>query len=131
MRKLYDFKDLFCKVAEFKNTCSLYEFLNLDFQIFSKSIKGDERGISFASFQKGNVSPVKTDIKCHSFLTDAFFKPDFSQLYAKFYQNMFKIFVGFGLFKFHGNGKKYTCLFILMCLLVYRLRVSYKKLVTI
>ena len=148
MRNLYDFKDFFCsqglyfykiahaalrwcKMAEFKNTCSLYEFLNLNLQIFGKSVQSDERRVTFSTLKKGNISPVKTDIKCHSFLADTFFKPDFPQLYAKFYQNIFKIFVGLGFVKFHGSDKKYTCLFILMCLLVYRLRVSYKKLVTI
>ena len=140
MRKLYDFKDFFCsqglyfykiahtalrwcKMAEFKNTCSLYEFLNLNLQIFCKAIEGDERRIPFSTLKKRNISSVKTDIKCHSLLTDAFFKPDFSQLYAKFYQDIFKIFVGkifvgFGFVKFHGSGKKYTC--HAMCLSVHR-----------
>ena len=129
MRKLYDFKNCFCKTVKFKNTCSLYEFLNVNFQIFGKPIEGDERRISLASFQKGNVSSIKTNIESHSLLTDAFFKSDFPKFYAKFYQDIFKIFVGFCFVKFHGNGKKYTCLFIIMCLLVYRLRVSYRKLV--
>ena len=135
MRKLYDCKNCFCQTAKrvinFKNTCSLYEFLNLNFQIFCKSVQSDERRIAFSTLKKGNISPVKTDIKCHSFLANAFFKPDFPQFLTKFYQDIFKIFVGFGFIKFHGSGKKYTCLFIIMCLLVYRLRVSYKKLVTI
>ncbi len=94
MRKLYDFKDFFCsqglyfykiahaalrwcKMAEFKNTCSLYEFLNLNFQIFGEPIKGDERRVTFSTLKKGNVGSVKPDIKRHSFLADTFCKPDF------------------------------------------------------
>ena len=150
MRKLYDFKSFFCSqgfyvckiahaalrwcqksgsIVKFKNTCSLYEFLNLNLQIFCKSIKGDERRIAFSSLKKGNVGSVKPDIKRHSFLADTSFKSDFPQLLTEFYQDMFKIFIGFGLLKFHGNCTKYTCILIPMCLSVYRLRVSYKKLV--
>ncbi len=135
MRKLYDFKDFFCsqglyfykiahaalrwcKMANFKNTCSLYEFLNVNLQIFSKPIKGDERRIAFSTLQKRNVSPVKPDIKCHNFLTNAFLKSDFPQFLTELYQDMFKIFVGFCFVKFHGSGKKYTC--HAMCLSVHR-----------
>ena len=135
MRKLYDFKNYFSqkadKTVKFKNTCSLYEFSNFNFQIFGKTTKGDERRVTFSTLKKGNVSPVKTDIKCHSFLADTFFKSDFPQFYAKFYQDMFKIFVGFGFIKFHDNCTKYTCILITMCPLVYGLTVSYKKIVTI
>lgn len=152
MRKLYDFKDFFCSqgfyvckiahaalrwcqksgnIIKFKNTCSLYEFLNLNFQIFRKPVQSNKRRIAFSTLKKGNVSPVKTDIKSHGFLTYTFFKSDFPQFLTELYQDMFKIFIGFGFVKFHGSGKKYTCILITMCLSVYRLRVSYKKLVTI